>query len=183
MPDGIYIAGEARSLLENLTPSRRTAAGVRRTLTRIEVEEWIDALLASRGLDGINRLRDQARQLAPSLEREREFATLDELIGAALSTRDASPLTSPALRSRAQGQPYDHDRLDAFARMVTSLAAAAPDVLPLMPADQSRRALLPFYEAYFSNYIEGTEFTLDEAAEIAKAARKTQKHHLPFIHL
>jgi len=26
--------------------------------------------------------------------------------------------------------------------------------------------LLPFYEAYFSNYIEGTEFTLDEAASI-----------------
>ncbi|NQW72049.1 MAG: hypothetical protein HQ453_04910 [Actinobacteria bacterium] len=42
----------------------------------------------------------------------------------------------------------------------------APDILPLLPADQNRRALLPFYEAYFSNYIEGTEFTLDESADI-----------------
>ena len=145
---------------------------------RTEVEEWIDALLASRGVEGINSLRDQARQLAPSLEREREFAALDELIGAALSTRDASQLTSPALRSRAQGQPYDHDRLDAFARMATSLAAAAPDVLPLLPADQSRRTLLPFYEAYFSNYIEGTEFTLDEAAEIVLENAASQQRPL-----
>jgi fido (protein-threonine AMPylation protein) len=178
LPYGIYVAGEARSLLENLTPSRRTAAGTRRTLTRTEVEEWIDARLASRGVEGINSLRDQARQLAPSLEREREFAALDELIGAALSTRDASQLTSPALRSRAQGQPYDHDRLDAFARMATSLAAAAPDVLPLLPADQSRRTLLPFYEAYFSNYIEGTEFTLDEAAEIVLENAASQQRPL-----
>lgn len=35
-----------------------------------------------------------------------------------------------------------------------------------MPVDEDRRALLPFYEAYFSNYIEGTEFTVDEAAAI-----------------
>jgi hypothetical protein len=39
-------------------------------------------------------------------------------------------------------------------------------VLPALAEDEPRRALLPFYEANFSNYIEGTEFTLDEAAEI-----------------
>lgn len=166
LPDGIYVAGEARSLLENLTPSRRTAAGRRRTLTRIEVEEWIDSLLARRGVEAVNRLRDQARQLAPSLEREREFAALDAILGTALSTRNASRMASPALRSRVQGAPYDHARLDAFARLATSLSEMAPDVLPLLPEDQNRRALLPFYEAYFSNYIEGTEFTLDEAADM-----------------
>jgi hypothetical protein len=166
LPDGMHMAGEARSLLENLTPSRRTAAGRRRTLTRTEVEEWVDALLARRGAEGINRLRDQARELAPSLDREREFVVLDELIGAALSTRDASRLTTPTLRSRALGQPYDHERLEAFGRLARSLATVAPDVLPLLPSDQTRRALLPFYEAYFSNHIEGTEFTLDEAAGI-----------------
>lgn len=35
-----------------------------------------------------------------------------------------------------------------------------------MPIDADRRTLLPFYEAYFSNYIEGTEFTLEEASDI-----------------
>ncbi len=33
-------------------------------------------------------------------------------------------------------------------------------------AGPSRRLLLPFHEAHFSNFIEGTEFTLDEAAHI-----------------
>jgi hypothetical protein len=40
---------------------------------------------------------------------------------------------------------------------------------PALPVDEPRRRLLPFYEAYFSNYIEGTEFTLDEAAAIVFA--------------
>ena len=71
-----------------------------------------------------------------------------------------APLASAALRARAKGQPYDQMRIEAFARLARSLAAVPPDVLPLLPADQGRRALLPFYEAYFSNYIEGTEFTL-----------------------
>ena len=160
LPDGILVAGEARSLLENLTPSRRTAAGTRRTLTRAEVEEWVDALIASRGVEGVNRLRDQARELAPALRCEKELDALELIIGAALATRDGSPLASAALRARAKGQPYDQMRIEAFARLARSLEAVQPDVLPLLPADQGRRALLPFYEAYFSNYIEGTEFTL-----------------------
>ena len=166
LPHGLHVAGEARSLLENLTPSRRTATGHRRTLTRIEVEQWVDRLLAHRGVLGINRLRDAARALAPALLREHEFTVLDSMISAALSTRESTHLRSPALPSRAQGRPYDQHRIDSFARLARSLRNVAPDVLPLFRADQQRRTLLPFYEAYFSNYIEGTEFTLDEAADI-----------------
>jgi hypothetical protein len=53
-----------------------------------------------------------------------------------------------------------------FEHLVTQLRATAPSSLPDLPADSSRRRLLPFYEAYFSNFIEGTEFTLEEAAAI-----------------
>ena len=143
-----------------------TTAGIRRTLTRIEVEEWVDARLARSGAEGINRLRDQTRQRAPTLQRESQLTVLVAMIGAALSTRDDSALTSPATRARAKGVAYDRVRIKSFARMARSLGAVAPDVLPLLPADQHRRALLPFYGAYFSNDIEGTEFTLNEAANI-----------------
>lgn len=166
LPDGIHLAGEARSLLENLIPSRRGAEGTRRTLTGGEVEEWIDSLLVSRGVEGILRLRDQARLLVPSLGLGREFDRLDELIGAALTTRPSSRLASPGLQWRAQGLPYDPGRIEAFARLASVLASTAPDVMPASQLDAKRRTLLPFYEAYFSNYIEGTEFTLDEAARI-----------------
>jgi hypothetical protein len=46
--------------------------------------------------------------------------------------------------------------------LANDLCSRAPKVLPALPTDKSRRALLPFYEAYFSNYIEGTEFVLPE---------------------
>ena len=123
-------------------------------------------MLAQRGDDGVNRLRDQARELAPQLGRERELDRLEAIIRAGLTTGDVSVLRSERLRARAAGQPYDERRLAAFEALATDLAGRAPDVVPALPADEPRRRLLPFYEAYFSNYIEGTEFTLDEAASI-----------------
>jgi Fic family protein len=166
LPDGLYMSSEARGLLDNLAPTRVTATGTSRTLTRAEVEEWLDSLCAARGEQALNRLRDQARELAPVLGREKELSVLDALISAALNTRDGVSVVSPAMKARAAGQPIDQQRLHAFARIANSLAQLAPDVLPALPQDEDRRQLLPFYEAYFSNYIEGTEFTLDEAAAI-----------------
>jgi hypothetical protein len=72
-------------------------------------------------------------------------------------------LTSPALRAPAAGTPVDSTRIATFERLAGALADLAPAPLP---TDDGRRARLPFYEAYFSNYIEGTESTLDEAAAI-----------------
>ena len=42
-----------------------------------------------------------------------------------------------------------------------------------LPTDSVRRSTLPFFEAYFSNVIEGTEFTLIEAVSIVF------QHHVP----
>lgn len=166
LPDGLHLTGEARSLLDNLAPTRPTSDGTSRTLTRLEIEQWLDALAAARGEAGLNGLRDQARALAPDLGRERELVLLDRLVSAALSTRPVSGLASPALQARAAGRPYDPVRLAAFSRLAQALQDQAPDVVPALPVDEPRRQLLPFYEAYFSTFIEGTEFTLDEAAAI-----------------
>ncbi len=38
---------------------------------------------------------------------------------------------------------------------------------PVVDPGAQRYRFLPFFEAYFSNYIEGTRFTVDEAVEIA----------------
>jgi Fic family protein len=165
LPDGLYMSGFARALLENLAPTRKTAAGTSRTLTREEVEIWINEL-AARGDGFLNRLRDDARALVPALEAEKAMPTLDALISAALLTNDSIELESTELRARAGGAPMDTQRTEAFTKLAEFLSDQAPDTLPALKEDQDRRSLLPFYEAYFSNYIEGTEFTLDEAAEI-----------------
>ncbi|WP_262852561.1 Fic family protein [Mumia quercus] len=166
LPGGVWLAGPARGLLDNLAPTRPAKGRPARTLTRAEVELWIDEILSARGEDAINKIRDDARVLAPFLGRQHELDLLDRVVGASMNTHPTHILQTPQLVARAQGQPYDRRRVDVFARLASYLDTLAPDSVPALPADASRRALLPFYEAYFSNYIEGTEFTLDEAAEI-----------------
>ena len=166
LPDGLWIASIARQLLDNL---HRAKGAERRTLTDDEVEEWVETLLVARGETGLNRLRDQAKSLAPVLERTAAYGRLTAIIRAALTTGDVSLLRSEALRARAAGRPFDPRRIAAFEALAADLGARAPDILPALPVDEPRRRLLPFYEAYFSNYIEGTEFTLDEAAAIVFA--------------
>jgi hypothetical protein len=166
LPRGLWLAGEARGLLDNLVPSKPNATGQPRTLGRAGVEQRLDRIAAERGEDGLNEVRDRARGIARQLDREKQLAVLDGLIGAALNTRPSTQLRSPKLHARAAGVPYDTQRLQVFRRLAAALAELAPSPLPLLPADAPRRLLLPFYEAYFSNYIEGTEFSLDEAAQI-----------------
>lgn len=166
LPDGLHLASHARALLENLAPTRFAADGTSRTLTSAEVEQWLDELCSSRGENHLNRVRDQARELAVRMGADNAMVRLDALIGAALTTRSDVTLSSPELRARASGQPIDTKRVAAFGTLVEFLDGQAPEVLPMLAEDAPRRALLPFYEAYFSNYIEGTEFTLEEAAGI-----------------
>jgi hypothetical protein len=114
------------------------------------------------GEPAVQRLRDDARGVASQLGLPEEFQRLDALIGTLLGTRDAA-MESPVAVARAAGLPYDPQRLDLFQRLFTELAGAAPVTRLARPTDG---AALPFFEAYFSNFIEGTEFAVDEAADI-----------------
>jgi fido (protein-threonine AMPylation protein) len=165
LPEGIWISSTERSLLDNLAPARSTMRH-RRTLTQAEIEDWIELLLQQRGEAGLNELRDRARSIAPKLGREREFTNLSRLISAALMTRDDVTASSLTLEARLEGSPFDAARISLFEGLAAYLLDVAPVTMPALETDKARRALLPFYEAYFSNFIEGTEFTLDEAADI-----------------
>ncbi|MHB1808918.1 MAG: Fic family protein [Solirubrobacteraceae bacterium] len=167
MPFGrLWIAGQPRSALENLRPSR-ARSGVARTLGRSELEAWLERIAATRGPQALNELRDAARELAPALDAQAQLAQLDALIGAMLGTRDA-PLQTPAARARATGLPYDTDRLASFEKLRQELATRR-FVVRAQPDDPER--LFAFFEAYFSNWIEGTIFDLPEAEEIVFKGR------------
>lgn len=164
---GLRQSSVARGLLDNLSgPGPRL-------LDRGEIERWVTDLLDEGGPDRLNEVRDQARRLAPVLGRGAAMRRLDGIVAAALSTGSTNTLVTPALRSRASGVPIDPARLERFEQLAAYLGDQAPDIHVDEPAVARRRALLPFYEAYFSNVIEGTEFTLDEAADIVLAG------HLP----
>lgn len=162
----LLMAGPARVALDNLRPSR-ARSGVARTLRREELEERLDRLARTRGDDALNQLRDEARTVAGLLGAEDTLAELDRLIGAMLGTQDAE-LRTPSARARRAGLGYDADRLVLFEVLRAELASQQPAARDA-PADPER--LFAFFEAYFSNWIEGTVFEVEEAEEIVFGGR------------
>jgi hypothetical protein len=160
---GLHMASRARAYLENFLPSR-ARKGVARRLSRAELEQRLERDLSTRGESYVNKLRDDARRLASPLGLEGELEELDTLIGALLGTREARLQTKMG-SARAAGKPYDQKRLELFGRLHADLLKEAPAQRFELPRRGEER-YLPFFEAYFSNFIEGTEFEVDEAAAI-----------------
>jgi hypothetical protein len=159
--EGLYFSSRARTFLDNMRESR-ARDGVSRTLSTTEIEDELTRIATIRGRDALGELRDQARDVAEALDATREMAALDDLIGAILGTRDAE-LATPAARAAHAGLGFDPRRIELFETLQTALLTN-----PLEERSEQPSSLpaLPFIEAYFSNWIEGTEFALREAEEI-----------------
>ena len=157
----LRLSSSARALLDNFVPSRSRGT-IARTLSRKEIKTHLEKLLRRSGEDELNRLRDEARRLAPTLGREKEFTALNAMIGALLNTQ-TDRLQTPAARARRRGLPLDPTRMDMFEALRAELHRTPPLTRLAVPNDGTT---LPFFEAYFSNFIEGTEFAVEEAAAI-----------------
>lgn len=159
----IYMSSRPRAFLENAQPSRARGGAASRTLSRGELEEALERY-GRNDPASLNRLRDEARNVAPQLGLVEELKTLDGLIGTLLGTQDVK-LSSARARAIASGVPYDPVRIERLEQLATQLLATGlPEIAEHGGHDVS---VFAFFESYFSNYIEGTEFSLDEAADIA----------------
>ena len=164
--ESLYLASRGRAFLEALTPSRHGRKFGNKGLSSEEIEERFEQLLRVRGEDDLNRLRDHARSLKADLDAEAEFQQMDATMGALLRTRDV-PLASRTGQAHAAGHPYDPDRLRLFQELHRVLMADPnPDREERYPPGTEGFSNAAFFDAYFSNWIEGTEFDLDEAREI-----------------
>jgi hypothetical protein len=162
---GLFLSSTARAYLENMRPSRARSGLVPRTLSRRELEERLDALLRRSGKQGINRLRDEIHAQASGLGLDAEAKMLDGLIGTMLGTREAEMVSSPG-RARRAGRPYDPDRIELFQTLHRTLRDHLPAPIAARERNHQSVATLAFFEAYFSNFIEGTEFDVEEAVSI-----------------
>jgi hypothetical protein len=166
LPGGLYQASKPRALIENTTPSRARGGRTRRTLTDDELADWIDRIAMIDGEEKVKRYRVAAESLAETLSVPPErVARLSRLIGAALGTQEAST-GSQALTARQSGRPYDRDRMALLGTLIDALRTSAPQNRPVTDPADDRYRHLPFFEAYFSNFIEGTEFEVDQAEAI-----------------
>ena len=164
-------SSEPRALLENLQVTRARDESRRHTLGQAAVEQRLEKLLVREGDATLNRIRDLAWEASEALGMSAEFKKLEAIIGTLLGTRSAR-LLHPAAVARAAGAPYDEGRVDLFQKLAVYLDATPPVIPECQPGID--RALQAFLESYFSNYIEGTEFELEEAHAIVMANKPLQ---------
>ncbi|MCK5523668.1 MAG: Fic family protein [Thiomargarita sp.] len=171
----LLISGYERTLLENLQPSRQRST-IRKTVAQTEIEQRLDKLCQIRGEEELNQLRTHAKAIADSLSMEKEYVKLEQLIGAILGSRSTDILNTAQAKARAQGLPYDPERLELFMSLHALLRRT---VLPIRHLLETPAILknIAFFDAYFSNYIEGTEFEPDEAADIVFLNRPLAHRH------
>ena len=162
---GLFIACPERAFLENLQTAYQKKENAK-CLPQSDIEDRLEKVIRINGEIAINALRDRARTIAGRLNMTMEYARLDKIIGALLSTRDARVLTSPLATARVLGEPYDPHRYGLFQTLFSALNTEVfANFTENNLTSQSYRNFA-FFESYFSNYIEGTEFTIDDAKQI-----------------
>ncbi len=166
LPGGLHLASRGRALLDNLRPTRSRSGKPRATLSPSEVDDWLDRLCRTDGEEKLNRHRDHAKSIhealgAPVSDVEKLSRRISGALGSRIIDTDSS-----ALRARLRGMPFDPNRTERFDVLAAALQRSAPQHHYRDERDSARYRFAPFFDAYFSNFVEGTEFALDEAAGI-----------------
>lgn len=162
---GMFISGEYRYMLENMQISRKI--GEESRILPIEaVENKLEQILLTGGEDRLNQYRDELRKVAEELGMQTEFMKINNLISALLSTHEATILTTDSAKALAAGNPYDPQRVELFEILFDAIKDRYFIIRNNRNVDEESFRLFSFFESYFSNYIEGTEFDIAEAKSI-----------------
>ncbi len=161
----LFVSSKERALLENLQITKKSGPDSK-SLSLPQIEEKLDDTLRINGEEALNRLRDKARTLSGILDMQKEFESLNKIIGALFATKPSKILKSNLALSRAAGLPYDRNRIELFEILFNYLHNKEFKELPEKNLTLSPFRNFAFFEAYFSNYIEGTVFEVSEAKNI-----------------
>lgn len=157
---GLHWASQPRILLENLGHKAARRAGAQ------EVEDWLIKHLNASGEQFLNDIRDKAASLAERLGMQEQLETLRGMIGELLGTHEKGELKTHDGILIAKGKSVDRDRIERFGLLANYLRAAAlPRVEETVPVGTARHNRA-FVESYFSNYVEGTKFAIEDARDI-----------------
>lgn len=186
---GLFMSGNARILLDNLRVTRGHNYKTASTLTLGELEDWLTAKAIVWGAQRIQRLKSDALELAGQHHSPGHLAQIEALFGRLDGQLQPRRQSSDFFKVHRQGKAWDTRvvaMLETAARTLpVNLAQGqvptqgqvspqeqvpaqeAPGTEPAQEAPEPAEALA-FYESYFSNFIEGTEFTLSQARQIIK---------------
>ncbi len=163
----LFASQKARAFLENLQVTKNPGPASK-TLTLPEIEEKLEQIIRANGEEEINKVRDSAKVIAKKLKMQKEFDKLNKMISALLNTHPSKILSSPIAIARAFGTPYDPGRLKLFEDVFRELQKTEFKNRPDKNTSLKSFRNFAFFESYFSNYIEGTVFEVDEAKKIVQ---------------
>ena len=176
----MFIASEYRWMLENMQDSRKQG-DESKTLPVAVIERKLESVLVAGGEDQLNLYRDTLRATAERLGMADEFAKINVLISALLNTHSSQVLTVPSVKAAAAGYPYDEKRVKLFEKLYDELQSRHFLSRPIPALTEKDHLNIAFFESYFSNYIEGTEFAVDEALQIVETGitipKRTEDSH------
>lgn len=157
---GLHWASRVRWLIENLGKQAARRAG------RDAVEERLVNILDASGEQALNEIRDQAAALAEPLGAHRSVETLRAIVAALLGTHARGQLRTRVGRLVAKGMPVDAQRMMRFEILAVDLRTAALPRIDNRCSSGAPRHHFAFVESYFSNYVEGTKFDIQQARDI-----------------
>lgn len=162
-PSGtIFAASPVRALIDN-TETRGRPGSVQRRLTRTELHDKIAHLVATSTPRQVDQILGQVKADANKVAAESVRVFVEAARGN-ITTVDSE---SRALNAAQAGEAYDQARVALFKNFIAELRRGPIVDRPII--EPARAAFAPFYEAYFSNYIEGTTFTIEEARDVIYA--------------
>ncbi|MCH5327476.1 MAG: Fic family protein [Coprobacter sp.] len=162
---GIHISGEYRYMLENMQISRKSG-DESRVLPINVIENKLEQILLTGGEIRLNQYRDELRTISEELGMSAEFAKINSIISALLSTHDVRILKTESAKAIAAGNPFDSSRIELFELLFDEIKDRYFIIRNNRNTDEESFRLFSFFESYFSNYIEGTEFEVEEAKAI-----------------
>lgn len=155
----LYASSPARALIDNAETRGRPGA-VPRRLTREELHEQIVKIVSTYTPRQVENLLAAVDGDANKTAAETVRVFVDAARGRINTVRSSSR----AMNAAQRGEAFDHERVALFRQVIADLQLMAP--VQRFVTEQRRAQMVPFYEAYFSNYIEGSTLTIDEAEQV-----------------
>lgn len=183
---GLTMSSPARTLADNLAVSRASKRRAAPTLAPAELQDWLARKAVTWGPQQLENVRAQAIAVADELGHPERAAQVDELVAEVSGVRPLRAHSGAFIRAAVAGRAWDERRVSLFEQLATQLTERGDDE-PEWLAPPAVDGELPFFEAYFSNYIEGTQFSIDDAREIvetqtAPAMRNADGHDILGTH-
>jgi len=131
-----------------------------------ELEDRLENMMTQAGEDALNSFRDKAKKISQELDMPVSYKKLDRIIGTLPGSKNSKLHAMKSIK-RADGLPVDDEKVELFFILANQLEATYyPESKDKNLDNNEYFENKAFFESYFSNYIEGTDFLIDEAEQI-----------------